>query len=63
MGQSKFKNAAGILEKLEQDLKVIMAVDARKITESQKVEFLMLESRIFSNKTFHTGISIKPNNS
>ena len=57
------KDAAVKLEKLEQDLKVpIIAVDARKITESQQSKiFDALENPgIFSNKTFHTGISIKP---
>ena len=52
-----------ILENLEQDLKIpIVAVDARKITESQKnIIFQTLENpRVFSNKTFHTGISIRP---
>lgn len=57
------KNAAVKLESLERDLKVpIIAVDARRITESQKSRiFDALENpSIFSNKTFHTGISIKP---
>ncbi len=57
------KNAANTLENLEQDLKMpIIAVDARRITESQKSRiFYALENpRIFSNKTFHTGISIRP---
>ncbi|WP_299292165.1 FeoB small GTPase domain-containing protein [Nitrosopumilus sp.] len=57
------KNAATKLENLEQDLKVpIIPVDARRITESQKSKiFDALENpRTFSNKTFHTGISIKP---
>lgn len=57
------KNAAVKLENLEQNLKVpIISVDARRITESQKSRiFDALENpRIFSNKTFHTGISIKP---
>ena len=52
-----------ILKKLEQDLKIpIIAVDARKITEYQKSRiFEDLENpQIFSNKTFHTGISIRP---
>ena len=51
------------LENLEQDLKIsITAVDARRITESQKsMIFETLENpRVFSNKTFHTGISIRP---
>ena len=59
----KSKNAAEKLENLEQNLKVpIIPVDARKITESQKNKiFDALENpRTFSNKTFHTGISIKP---
>ena len=52
-----------ILENLEQDLKIpIIPVDARKITESQKSRiFEVLDNpQIFSNKTFHTGISIRP---
>ena len=52
-----------IIENLEQNLKIpIIALDARKITESQKNRvFEMLENpRIFSNKSVHTGISIKP---
>ena len=52
-----------ILENLEQDLKIpIISVDARKITESQKSRiFEALDNpQIFSNKTFHTGISIRP---
>ena len=52
-----------IIENLEQDLKIpIIALDARRITESQKsMIFETLENpRIFSNKTFHTGISIRP---
>ena len=57
------KNAAATIENLEEDLKIpIIAVDARRITESQKNRiFYALENPcIFSNKTFHTGISIKP---
>ena len=57
------KNAEVTLEKLEQDLKVpIISVDARKITELQKNRiFDALDNpHTFSNKTFHTGISIKP---
>ena len=57
------KNAAATIENLEEDLKIpIIAVDARRITESQKSRiFYALENPcIFSNKTFHTGISIKP---
>ena len=52
-----------ILKNLEQDLKIpIIAVNARKITEYQKNRiFEDLENpQIFSNKTFHTGISIRP---
>ena len=52
-----------IIENLEQDLKIpIIALDARKIPESKKsMIFEMLENpRVFSNKTFHTGISIRP---
>ena len=53
----------GILENLEQDLKIpITALDARRITDSQKSSiFETLENpRVFSNKTVHTGISIRP---
>ena len=52
-----------IIENLEQDLKIpIIALDARKIPESKKsMIFEMLENpQVFSNKTFHTGISIRP---
>ena len=52
-----------MLEKLEQDLKIpITAVDARRITEAQKSRIFetLNNPRIFSNKTVHTGISIKP---
>ena len=51
------------IENLEQELKIpIIAVDARRITEFQKNRiFDALENPcIFSNKTFHTGISIRP---
>ena len=52
-----------MLEKLQQDLKIpITALDARRITESQKSGIFetLNNPRVFSNKTVHTGISIKP---
>ncbi len=56
------KNATK-LENLEQNLKMpIIAVDARRITEYQKSRIFETLERpcVFSNKTFHTGISVKP---
>ena len=56
-------NNDDMLEKLQQDLKIpITAVDARRITESQKSRIFetLNNPRAFSNKTVHTGISIKP---
>ena len=57
------KNVAIAFENLEQGLRIpIVAVDARRITEFQKNRiFNALENpSIFSKKTFHTGISIRP---